>query len=70
MDRRGKRLQKFEYFQNERRFLNEIEVIFLVKGLSFGEKIKNNGLYKMRQGCKLIKIRSATAIAYIHKMGI
>ena len=34
----GKKLQKREYLENEKNFLDEIKDIF--KGLSFGEKIK------------------------------
>ena len=37
----GKELQKFEYFKNEKSFLDEIKKHFIVfKGLSFCEKIK------------------------------
>ena len=36
-----KKLQKFEYLQNEKSFLDEIKTFFIVfKGLSFCEKIK------------------------------
>ena len=38
----GKKLQKFEYLENEKSFLDEIKKHFIVfKGLSFGKKIKN-----------------------------
>ena len=38
----GKKLQKCEYLENEKSFLDEIKKIFIVfKGLSFGEKVKN-----------------------------
>ena len=34
-------MQKFEYLENEKSFLDEIKSIFKVfEGLSFGEKIK------------------------------
>ena len=37
----GKKLQKFEYLENEKSFLDEIKNIFVVfKELSFGEKIE------------------------------
>ena len=39
-----KKIQKFEYLENERSFLDEIKNIlhsFFSEGLSFGEKIKN-----------------------------
>ena len=37
----GKKLQKIEYLENEKIFLDEIKSIFVVfKGLSFGEEIK------------------------------
>ena len=37
----GKKLQKFEYLENENSFLDEIKIFFIVfKGLSFYEKIK------------------------------
>ena len=40
----GRKLQKFEYLENEKSFLEEIKSIVLVfEGLSSGEKIKNNG---------------------------
>ena len=33
----GKKLQKFEYFKNEKSFLDEIKTFFIVfEGLSFG----------------------------------
>ena len=36
-----KKLQKFEYLENEKSFLDEIKTFFIVfKGLSFCEKIK------------------------------
>ena len=36
-----KKLQKFEYFKNEKSFLDEIKTFFIVfGGLSFDEKIK------------------------------
>ena len=43
---KGKKLQKYEYLENEKSFLDEIKSIFqglksIFKGLSFGEKIKN-----------------------------
>ena len=35
-------IQKFEYLENEKSFLDDIKNIFhIFKGLSFGEKIKN-----------------------------
>ena len=35
------KIQKFEYLENKKSFLDEIKNIFMVfKGLSFGEKIK------------------------------
>ena len=38
----GKKLQKFEYFENKRSFLDEIKTFFIVfKGLLFSERIKN-----------------------------
>ena len=38
----GKKLQKFEYLENEKSFLDEIKTFFIVfKGLSFGDKTKN-----------------------------
>ena len=38
----GKKLQKCEYLENEKSFLDEIKKIFIVfKGLSFGKKIKH-----------------------------
>ena len=38
----GKKLQKFEYLENEKNFLDEIKTFFTVfKGLSFCEKNKN-----------------------------
>ena len=41
LERNGKNLQKFEYLENEKSFLDEIKTFFIVfKGLSFGEKIK------------------------------
>ena len=37
----GKKLQKFEYLENKKSFLDEIKKIFIVfEGLSFNEKIK------------------------------
>ena len=37
----GEKIQKFEYLENEMRFLDEIKNIFTVfERLSFGEKIK------------------------------
>ena len=37
----GKKLQKFEYLENEKSFLDEIKNVFVVfKGLSYGEKIE------------------------------
>ena len=40
----GRKLQKFEYLENEKSFLEEIKSIVLVfEELSSGEKIKNNG---------------------------
>ena len=39
---KGKKLQKFEYLENKKSFLDEIKTFFIVfKGLSFGEKNKN-----------------------------
>ena len=36
-----KKLQKFEYLENEKSFLDEIKTFFIVfEGLSFDEKIK------------------------------
>ena len=35
-----KKLQKMEYFENEKSFSDEIKKIVVFKGLSFGEKIK------------------------------
>ena len=36
-----KKIQKFEYLENEKSFLDEIKTFFIVfKGLSFCEKIK------------------------------
>ena len=42
VERKGKKLQKFEYLENENSFLNVIKNIFVIafEGLSFGEKIK------------------------------
>ena len=38
----GKKLQKYEYLDNEKSFLDEIKTFFIVfEGLSFDEKIKN-----------------------------
>ena len=45
----GKKLQKFEYLENKKSFLDDIKTFFIVfEGLSFGEKqkqkmIKNSG---------------------------
>ena len=37
----GKKLQKFEYLENEKSFLDEIKNVFIVfEGLSLGEKLK------------------------------
>ena len=36
----GKKIQKFEYLGNEKRFLEEIIFFIGFEGLSFGEKIK------------------------------
>ena len=37
----GKKLQKFEYLENEKSFFHEIKTSFIVlEGLSFDEKIK------------------------------
>ena len=38
----GKKLQEFEYLENEKRFLDEIKKTFFIvfKGLSFSKKIK------------------------------
>ena len=36
----GKKIQKFEYLENEKRFLEEIIFFIGFEGLSFGEKIK------------------------------
>ena len=37
----GKKLQKFEYLENEKSFFDEIKTFSIVfKGLSFGEKMK------------------------------
>ena len=37
----GKKLQKLEYLENEKSFLDEIKTFFIVfEGLSFGEKIQ------------------------------
>ena len=37
----GKKLQKFEYLENEKSFFDEIKRFSIVfKGLSFGEKMK------------------------------
>ena len=42
VERKGKKLQKFEYLENQKRFLDEIKNIFIVfKGLSFNGKVKN-----------------------------
>ena len=40
----GKKIQKFEYLENEKRFLNEIKKTFFIafEGLSFGKKVKNS----------------------------
>ena len=36
------KLQKFEYLENEKSFLDDIKILFIVfKGLPFGEKNKN-----------------------------
>ena len=42
VERKGKKLQKFEYLENENSVLNVIKNIFVIafEGLSFGEKIK------------------------------
>ena len=38
----GEKLQKFEYLENKKSFLDGIKTFFIVfKELSFGEKIKN-----------------------------
>ena len=37
----GKKLQKFEYLENKKSFLDEIKTFFIAfEGLSFGEEIK------------------------------
>ena len=36
----GEKIQKFEYLENEKRFLEEIIFFIGFEGLSFGEKIK------------------------------
>ena len=37
----GKKIQKFEYLENEKSFFDEIKTFFIVfEGLSFDEKIK------------------------------
>ena len=37
----GKKLQKFEYLENEKSFLDEIKTFFIVsEGLSFDQKLK------------------------------
>ena len=37
----GKKLQKFEYLENKKSFLDDIKTFFIVfEGLSFGEKKK------------------------------
>ena len=37
-------IQKFEYLENEKSFLDKVKKKFIVfEGLSFGEKIKNSG---------------------------
>ena len=39
--KKGEKLQKFEYLENEKSFLDEIKTFFMVfEGLPFGEKIK------------------------------
>ena len=39
---KGQKLQKIEYLEKKRSFINEIKNIFMVfEGLSFGEKNKN-----------------------------
>ena len=39
--KKSKKLQKFEYLDTEKSFLDEIKTFFIVfEGLSFGEKIK------------------------------
>ena len=44
MKRKRKNFQKFEYLENEERFLDQIKYFFIVfEGLSFGEKISNSG---------------------------
>ena len=41
VERKEEKLQKFEYLENEKSFLDEIKTFFTVfEGLSFGEKIK------------------------------
>ena len=38
-----KKLQKIEYLENEKSFLDEITIFIVFQGLSFDEKIKNCG---------------------------
>ena len=41
--KKRKKLQKFEYLENEKSFFDEIKILFIVlEGLSFGEKIRND----------------------------
>ena len=41
-------IQKFEYLENEKILLDEIESVFNnFQGLSFGEKIKTNSRHKL-----------------------
>ena len=51
IEKNGKKIQTFEYLENEWSFFNEVKNIFIVsEGLSLGEKIKKlikNGRYKL-----------------------
>ena len=57
----GKKLQQFQYLENEKRFFDEIKTFFIVfEGLSFGEKIK----FDKNSGHKL----SRKMFSYLHVM--
>ena len=40
MERKGKKIQKCEYLENEKSCLDEITFFIIFEGLLFGEKIK------------------------------
>ena len=36
----GKKLQKFEYFKNQKSFFNQVFFFLIIEGLSVGEKLE------------------------------